>query len=118
MSTWVEGRVYDYYGTPVRCVRRFFVGPLEHVELEHADARIAVGAEPTPLQRCVRTARALAPCVVPRVTDTLGGVCRPDACHHDWYAAVRADAGPNAGRVCCTSCGAALAAESADKDRS
>ena len=96
MSTWIEGKTYDYYGQPIVCVRRFFEGPLEMVELQ------AYGGS------CIRAARTLAPCVVPKVTETLGGVCRPDACHHDWYGTVRANAGPHAGMLCCEGCGGAL----------
>lgn len=105
MSTWREGRTYNYYGTAIVCVRRWFEGPMEMVELKPPDAVTADGTVVS-FTSCIRTACTLAPCVVPKVTETLGGVCRPDACHHKWYPTVRANAGPNEGRVCCTSCGA------------
>jgi hypothetical protein len=95
MSRWEEGRAYDYYGETITCARRWFDGPLEMVEL----------LPPSIDGPCIRTARALAPCVVPQVTETLGGVTRPDACHHDWYGRVLADAGPHAGQLCCEACG-------------
>lgn len=105
MSTWQVGRVYDYYGTPIRCVRRWFDGALELVALQYVGLGdvVGAGAEPHPF---VRTARALSVCVVPRVTETLGGVYRGDACEHlERYGRVLADAGPHAGKVCCMACG-------------
>ncbi len=104
MSTWVEGRTYDYYGTPLVCRRRFFVGALEHVELSGLDS-LAPDGSVAESARFIRTARALAPCVTPRVTETLGGVLRADCCDHRHYGRVTANAGPHAGRVCCDACG-------------
>lgn len=99
MSRWEPGGAYDYYGQALWCVRRFFVGPLELVELAWV---VAVGDDPQPF---VRTARALAPCVKPQVTETLGGVTAPAFCHHDWYGRTLADTGPHAGETCCEACG-------------
>ncbi|MFA7295652.1 MAG: hypothetical protein WC211_00530 [Dehalococcoidia bacterium] len=93
MSTWQEGRVYDYYGTPILCERRYFVGSVETVDLSSGGKTIT------------RTARALAPCVTPRVTTTLGGVLSADYCDHRTYGRATADAGPHAGAVCCIACG-------------
>jgi hypothetical protein len=97
MTVWREGATYDYYGQAIACVRRYFVGPLEHVDLAFVGQR----AQP---QVFTRTARALAPCVRPRVTATLGGVSSPASCEHD-YVTIVADAGPHAGAVCCVACG-------------
>lgn len=107
MSTWVEGRRYSYYGEPLLCVRRYFEGPLELVDLCFAEEVAVVGMENASAVSPVftRTARTLAPCVLPRVTETLGGVTRPESCHHDWYGRVTADAGPHAGQSCCEACG-------------
>lgn len=102
MSVWRAWRTYDYYGTPIRCVRRWFDGTLEMVDLVYA-AHSTDGPDVL-----TRTARTLAPCVRPRVTDTLGGVTRPSACDHAWYGALIADAGPNAGLRCCSACGGAV----------
>ena len=152
MSTWEEGRTYDYFGQPIVCVRRFFVGRMEHVIVWSAPGVRVVSdggyfghlartqaiacalddVRPPPLdEHCerwlrgdfaddprspglhspsgfwCRTARTL-DCVKPRITDTLGGVTRYDACHHDWYRSIIANAGPFAGRRCCTACGDAL----------
>lgn len=106
MSRWVEGRCYDYGNTPVLCVRRWFDGPLEMVDLAHLQAAV-VGGE-AKHETFTRTARALAPCVIPRVTATLGGVTVPGSCEHAQYPRVMADAGPNAGHVCCEACGTRL----------
>lgn len=107
MSAWQEGRTYSYYGTPIACRRRWFEGALELVELVYA-----VTADERPAA-IVRTAAAIAPCVVPRVTDTLGGVYRADMCEHRQNLngeprRVIANAGPFAGRECCALCGGAL----------
>lgn len=104
MSTWVDGRIYDYYGRQLRCLRRFFIGPLEHVELVDEVLAAAAGG-PAESPSFVRTARALAPCVLPRVTETLGGVTAPEFCNHDEHERVRANAGPHLGRLCCEACG-------------
>lgn len=93
--TWKQGQVYDYYGAKLRCTNRWFDGALEMVLLCYESNEFGF----------VRCARTLARCVIPRVIDTLGGVTRPDKCHHDWYGKVTADTGPFAGRECCTACG-------------
>lgn len=104
MTTWVEGRTYDYYGAPLTCVRRYFEGTLELVDLAFPIAAVAVAEGCS--QHFTRTARTLAPCVKPEVTETLGGVLRADACaHHESFARVTANAGPNAGKLCCSACG-------------
>lgn len=104
MSTWTAGRTYDYYGVPLVCARRWFDGALEMVDLRHARAATRDG-DPPP-QIFSRSARALAPCVKPRVTETLGGVTRPETCPHERYARVVANAGPHSGAECCEACGA------------
>ena len=104
MSTWVEGRSYDYFGDQLVCVRRYFEGSLELVGMAFVVPAV-VGAEPAS-EVFTRTARTLAPCVFPRVTETLGGVTRADACDHRYYGRVRANAGPHAGLECCDACGA------------
>jgi hypothetical protein len=107
VSRWQEGLTYDYYGVPLTCVRRYFDGPLEMVELRPPTQTpgdvLACASEPI-----VRTARTLAPCVKPRVTETLGGVTNRDYCDHRGFGRVVADAGPNAGKECCDGCGCAL----------
>jgi hypothetical protein len=112
VSTWVEGKVYDYYGKHIRCMRRWFDGALEMVSFlpwpQHSDRFPSIVAEyaatAVPFER---TARTLAPCVRPPVTETLGGVLAPWACEHEFTGRVVADAGPYAGRVCCSGCGVA-----------
>lgn len=101
MSTWAEGKTYDYYGRPLVCARRFFVGQTELVALHWPAVAPAL---PEPF---IRTARALAPCVLPIVTETLGGVTHPETCHHDWYPTLTASGGPNDGLRCCSGCGGA-----------
>lgn len=102
MSTWVEGGRYRYYDVgDLVCMRRYFEDSLEMVDLA-----FAVEAPRAP-EVFTRTARALAPCVVPRVTETLGGVRRADACDHRGYPRVLANAGPHAGHQCCEACGGA-----------
>jgi hypothetical protein len=110
MSVWIEGHRYNYYGRTLLCVRRYFEGCLELVDLasEEALRLFADGATAAESPTFTRTARALAPCVLPRVTRTLGGVTRPDRCDHRYCEHFEADAGPNAGRVCCALCGGAV----------
>jgi hypothetical protein len=112
MTTWIEGRVYNYYGAPIVCMRRYFEGALELVDLVYQEPLAAGEVVRSPAFN-VRTASALAPCVVPRVTETLGGVMHPVACdHHQGVsgepARVRANAGPFNGRECCQLCGSAV----------
>lgn len=102
MSVWQPGSTYDYYGQPVICVARYFAGNMEMVDLA---VPVAAGEA---LTTFTRTARTLAPCVSPRVTETLGGVTRAEFCHHDWYGSHRANAGPHNGLVCCEACGAPI----------
>ncbi len=107
MSTWIEGRTYDYYGQPLTCLRRYFDGALELVDLTFY---VEAPAEP---ESFTRAALTLAPCVIPRVTETLGGVLRPDACRHEQSLAgeparLIANAGPFAGHECCALCGSAI----------
>lgn len=75
MSTWIVGRSYDYYGRRLTCTRRWFErdGRLEMVELQDDVVLMPDGSEirQAPF---VRTGLALAPCVLPRVTETVGGV--------------------------------------------
>jgi hypothetical protein len=103
VSVWVEGRAYDYYGKRIVCARRYFQGPLELVDLAFESAAVAGGGARPPV--VTRTAHALAPCVLPRVTETLGGVRAPGHCDHRHYRRVTADAGPHVGAVCCEACG-------------
>lgn len=122
MSTWSVGRVYDYYGRALRCVGRYFEGPLEMVALQNSDEPWDGAMPPYRadlLNVCgmipghpafFRAARTLAPCVFPRVTETLGGVMRPDACRHDSGRLIAND-GPYRGQVCCELCGAGLGEE-------
>lgn len=114
MSRWREGATYRYLGRDeIVCARRYFDGALEMVDLRYA-APVAAAPDGSAVEPEVftRTARTLAPCVVPRVIDTLGGVCRPDACDHRYGGEpLLADAGPHAGRLCCRSCGGPLWAE-------
>lgn len=111
MSVWIEGKVYDYGGTQIICLRRWFNGPMEMVDLASpTDPRAATSYtasvdDPPFAGVCVRTALALAPCVRPKVTNTLGGVLAPWGCDHRHYRHITADAGPRAGKVCCTACG-------------
>jgi hypothetical protein len=107
VSTWVEDRVYDYCGQKIRCVRRYLEGCLELVDLQLAEQHQASGADIEPVT-ITRTARTLAPCVVPKVTETLGGVLRAGACDHRHYGRVIANAGPNAAKECCDACGDAI----------
>lgn len=102
MSTWQAGRMYYYYGDPLICWRRFFEGNLELVEFAHP---VAIGES---LSTFTRTARALAPCVMPVVTETLGGVTNPSTCDHRDYGNLRANAGPHRGHMCCEACGSPL----------
>jgi hypothetical protein len=99
---WEIGCVYNYYGKSIRPVSRMFHGALECIEFECVPPCMTEEG-PTWL----RTARALAPCVVPRVRETLGGVMRADVCRHDWPDArpFVSRFGPHAGRLCCPSCG-------------
>lgn len=103
MSVWQPGRTYDYFGVPIVCLRRWFEGPLEMVDLAQV---VAAPATATPF---TRTARALAPCVKPRVTETLGGVLNFAFCDHRHHPRVVANAGPNGGLECCSGCGAPIA---------
>lgn len=103
MSVWIEDRRYDYYGQPLRCLRRWFDGCLEMVDLAFDVPVGCVGRE-----IFTRTARTLAPCVFPRVTTTLGGVTTPAFCAHGGFTALVANAGPNHGLSCCSGCGSRL----------
>lgn len=114
VSAFEEGRVYrGLDGQPILCWARRFTGALgtcETVALATTDDSCWVeNGKSVPF--IVRTARAAADVVVPRITETLGGVFRPDLCDH--YSIkkrgpdlVTANAGPHAGRVCCSLCGA------------
>lgn len=110
MSTWEIGRRYDYYGTPIVCVARYFDGALEMVDLAFVRTAQAPGGEAAMSESFTRTALALAPCVRPRVTETLGGVTRCDLCSHDGGVERRplvvANAGLFVGLPCCPLCGA------------
>lgn len=111
-SRWVQGGEYDYFGRTIRCVRRWFDGSLEMVHLafagEDLDRALPLPgrgvAHLSPAEGGARTARAIGPCIEPPITETLGGVRRPDACDHR-YPLVAADGGLFAGRRCCSACG-------------
>lgn len=118
MSTWHVGRTYNYYGRELRCVGRYFDRLLEIVALQNADEPWDGQMPPYRadlLNVCgmipghpafFRAARTLAPCVLPRVTETLGGVMNAAFCRHDLgKERLIADAGPNAGKLCCGLCG-------------
>jgi hypothetical protein len=105
IPVWVLGDVYDYYGRGIRPVARTFDGLLEQIAFEFVPP-----CETTEGPTFLRAARTLALCVRPRVRETLGGVMRADVCRHDWPDATPfvARFGPNAGRLCCPSCGGAV----------
>ncbi len=99
--SWMIGKTYDYYGRSIRPVARSFDGALELIAFEFVPPiNTAEG------KVWVRTAMTLAPCVVPRVSEWLGGVCGVDNCKH-WseYGTTIAKHGPHAGQLCCMGCG-------------
>jgi hypothetical protein len=104
VSTFEVGRTYRSRfgeGADFTCTERRFAGVLGELELVTLHNPVLGALE--------RTARTVAGDVFPRVTETLGGALRSDCCdHRGWPGELRrvvANAGPNAGRRCCTSCG-------------
>lgn len=98
-------------GADLRCVRRFFGGALGECELVEMESVVAIaaGQEAFAGHRDLRTARVFSDDAIPPV-HALGGVCRSDMCDHIGVRGgpgprLVANAGPNAGRRCCTLCG-------------
>ena len=109
MSTFKVGRVYSKFGREsFICIRRHFggvAGCLELVDMQQADRRVTADGTEAVYEVFTRTALTFACGTVPPVTETLGGVRRPDFCDHRYFGRVLANAGPNAGHVCCAGCG-------------